>query len=297
MQRKRKMPDNTGYFRVVTNQTAGKAEMFLYGYIGQDFWWDEDLQEESLTDLAFLKAFRELEKSYTEIHLRINSPGGSVFHGDPIITAIRNSEATVHTWNDGLAGSMAADIWVAGNVRHMAENAKLMIHSTSSIAFGTAKDMREAADMLDKFDEVAALMLAEATGKTEEEIRAAFYDHSDHWLTAKDAVEWGLISAPEKYTTEPTPTEPEKMNYAALVRSYAKDSVTLSLDEQSKAAIEAFTKASKAMNTQAQDAEETADSDNTTATGGQPEYEQDNTAGEGVTLTVVQALNSVLEKV
>jgi len=106
------------YFRVMTDTSEpGAADVYLYGYIGQEKWWDDD-PTEALTDLAVVKAIKDLEKSYSRINIRINSPGGSVMHGDPIISAIRNSTADIHTYNDGMAASMAFDIWVAGKNRH-----------------------------------------------------------------------------------------------------------------------------------------------------------------------------------
>lgn len=225
------------YFRVVTDTSNNKAEMFLYGYIGQDFWWDEDLNEESITDLAFLKEFRKLEKDYDEIHIRINSPGGSVFHGDAIISAITASDATIHTYNDGMAASMGFDIWVAGDVRHMSENAKNMIHATISMGVGNAKQLRETADMLDKFDEAAIGILAKRTGLTDEEIQTRFYDGADHWLTAKDTAELGLIEKAEDYETEETPEDAEKLTHSELIHRYHGEVVVHTWDKESKAEV------------------------------------------------------------
>lgn len=205
------------YFRVVVEREANKAEMFLYGYIGQDFWFDETMNEESITDLAFVRSLRELEKEYKRIDIRINSPGGSVMHGDPIIAAIRNSPAEIHTYNDGTAASMAADIWLAGDVRHMASNSKLMIHSTWTIEMGTAKDMRAAADRLDKFDAAAVSTFAAVTGWDEEKVRNRFYDYEDHWLTAKEAQDIGLIDAIDNYEAQPAA---EEKSYRALVEHF-----------------------------------------------------------------------------
>lgn len=233
---------HTPYFRVVTSKQDDKAEIFLYGYIGQDFWWgDDEMKEETITDLAFLKAFRELEKDYDEIHIRINSPGGSVFHGDPIISAIQASDATVHTWNDGMAASMGFDIWVAGDVRHMAENAKAMAHATISVAVGNAAEMRNTAEMLDKFDEAAINILAKAAGMDAEEVRSRFYDGRDHWMTAKDIEALGLIENVENYETEEVVEEPEKMGLSELVRTFHEKPVLLTLDRQSRETIAAFT--------------------------------------------------------
>jgi len=209
------------YCRVITGEKEGRAEMFLYGFIGQDFWWDSELNEESITDLAFVKAIRKLEKEYNRIDVRINSPGGSVFHGDPIITAIRNSKAEVHTYIDGIAASMAFDIWLAGDVRHAAINSKAMIHSTSTIAIGTAQDMRETAEQLDAFDNAAIATFAKAADMEEEEIRAMFYDYKDHWKTATELEDLGLIEKVEDYDTKEI-AGAEKMTVAELNRAFAE---------------------------------------------------------------------------
>lgn len=211
------------YFRVVTSEQDDVADMYLYGFIGQDFWWSEQLREESITDLEFVRKFRELERRCRRINIRINSPGGSVLHGDPIIAAISTSSCEVHTYNDGIAASMAADIWLAGKTRHMSRNAKLMIHATSSYCFGTAKDMRSCADMLDKFDAAAIASMAAVTGMSEEEIRSQYYDYQDHWMTARDCADLGLIDDVEDYVTESMNEDPEKLSYAELLQRFSQN--------------------------------------------------------------------------
>lgn len=221
------------YMRVVANEKETKAEMFLYGYIGQDFWFDEKLDEESITDLAVVRTIRDLEQKYNRIDVRINSPGGSVYHGDPIITAMRNSKAEIHTYIDGMAASMGFDIWIAGDVRHMSVNAKAMCHATSSIEIGTAKDMREAADRLDKFDDAAVMTFAQATGLSEQDIRERFYDdYKDHWLTANDILELGLITEIDDYETEETEEKSSKDLIKEVTRvEVVKEKEELTIDE------------------------------------------------------------------
>lgn len=205
------------YFRVATDTgKQGEADLYLYGYIGQEKWWDDD-PTEALTDLAVVQAMKELEKNYNRINIRINSPGGSVMHGDPIITAIRNSTAEVHTYNDGMAASMAFDIWLASENRHLSAHSKLMAHATSTIALGTADDMRSAAEMLDKFDETSIASFALATGMEEADIRARFFDYKDHWITPKEARELGLVEQIEDYRTATPVSEPEKMSFRQLL--------------------------------------------------------------------------------
>jgi ATP-dependent Clp protease, protease subunit len=211
------------YYKVVTNTESSVPEVFLYGYIGQkaDEWFGGD-PEEDITDLAVVKAIRDLEQKYSRINIRINSPGGSVMHGDPIISALLSSKAEIHTYNDGIAASMAADIWIAGHVRHASINSKLMIHATASAVWGTAKDHRSAADMLDKFDSTAISTFAAATGLDEDMIRSEYYDYSDHWITAKELQKLGLITEVESYSTKSPIDEPEKMNWRALLDSAAR---------------------------------------------------------------------------
>lgn len=204
------------YFRVMTAPDGNTADLYLYGYIGQDKWWEDD-PTEPLTDLAVVQAIKQLEKEHNRINVRINSPGGSVMHGDPIITALRSSPAEIHTYVDGIAASMAFDIWVASKNRHAATNSKLMVHATSSIAIGTAEDMRQAAAMLEKFDETSIASMAEATGMDPEEIASRFYDYKDHWLSAKDAKEMGLISEIESYPVSQPADNPEKLSFRQLL--------------------------------------------------------------------------------
>jgi ATP-dependent Clp protease protease subunit len=204
------------YFKVATSADGEAGELFLYGYIGQEKWWEDD-PTESLTDIAVVQAIRELEGKYKRINVRINSPGGSVMHGDPIITALRQSSAEIHTYNDGIAASMAADIWMVGKYRHMATHSKLMIHATSAIAIGTAQDMMDAAAMLEKFDQTSIASMALATGMDEDDIKKQFYDYKDHWLTARDAKNMGIIEKVEDYTVNAPTQAVEGMSFRQLL--------------------------------------------------------------------------------
>jgi len=232
---------NDNYFKVIAQEGEGAADILLYGFIGEvyDFWGDKD-EEKSNTDADFARALAELSEDYDRINVRINSPGGSMFHGNAIVSAMRRCKAEIHTYNDGLAASMAADIWMAGDVRHMNSNSLLMIHSPSSVVFGTAKQMRQEAEVLDKFAQTTISIMAEATKMTPEEVKATYYeDYEDHWLTAEEAVQAGLIEEVEKYTTE-TMVEPEKMSLKSLMKRFAQAG-----DEQAQAFLKELNNFSK----------------------------------------------------
>lgn len=215
----KKQPDQ--YFQVIASEKSDSADILLYGYIGQDDWWDEERKEERITDIAFIQKLSELESRYQRINIRINSPGGSVYHGDAIIAAIRNCQAEIHTYNDGMAASIAAVIWLSGHQRHMSVNAKLMLHSTSTIVYGTAKDLRQVADQLDTFDAASVAVIAAATGMSEEDVQQQFFDYEDHWYTAKKCVEMGLIDEIEQYEAQNTPDNVEQMTYSELLSHFS----------------------------------------------------------------------------
>lgn len=213
------------YFKVITSEDGGIPEILLYGYIGQDFWWDDDLKDETITDLSFKKELNRLEKDHKRINIRINSPGGSMYHGNAIVSAIQNSKSEIHIYNDGMAASMAADIWLAAGKgkRHTSKNALLMIHPPSSIVWGTAKEMREEADVLDKFEHTAIAIMEDTTDLTRKEIKEKFYDGSDHWLTAEECEELGFVDKVEDYKTQAPLVEDDevgKITHTEVVKRF-----------------------------------------------------------------------------
>ena len=211
------------YMRVIKSMDDDMEELLLYGFIGQ-YGYDE---EEDMEAATVVKAIKELDRKGKDFNIRINSPGGSVFHGDPIVTAIRNCKNKVHTFIDGMAASMAADIWMAGDMRHMASNSKLMIHRTSSFAFGNAQQLREAADALDKFDEAAIKTFVELSGMDEDTVRSEFYDYKDHWLTASDALSYGLIEKIDTYEKGNSEDKTYRQLLMDAAREHAGDTATI----------------------------------------------------------------------
>lgn len=197
------MPQPRSGFRTVQNvalaQEGEVGEMLLYGMIGQTGnWWSEE--DDAITDLAILRSLNELvAEGCTRINVRINSPGGYVFDGTAIVNALSRCTAEIHTFNDGMAASMAAEIWAAGNVRHMADNALLMFHSASDIVWGNAREMRSQADVLEKMDSALAGTVAAACGKTKAAVVAELFDGADHWMTYEDAVEYGFKIGGDSY--------------------------------------------------------------------------------------------------
>ena len=208
------------YFNVIAIEGSDSADVLLYGIIGQDKWWADD-PTEPITDLAIVQKLKELEAKYGRINVHINSPGGSMYHGLAIISALRNCKAEIHTYNDGVSASMASAIWMSGQHRHMAKNTLLMVHSPINGTWGNAKQLRSMADTMDKFADTIVGVMAEAGNMEEGEVRKRFFDnYEDHWLSARECAEMGLISEVEEYETESLVKDPKNMSLEDLMASF-----------------------------------------------------------------------------
>lgn len=160
------------------------AEVYIYGNIGDR--WNEDgvIASEMVRDIAALEA--------DEITLRINSYGGSVTDGLAIYNALKRHPAPVNVFVDGVAISCASYIAMAGDTVTMAKNAQMMIHAPWSMAAGNAADLREQADILDRYSKSMASAYADKSGKTYEQALAILADGKDHWYSADEAVTEGF---------------------------------------------------------------------------------------------------------
>lgn len=126
------------------------------------------------------------------IDLRLNSPGGSVFDAVAIYNALQRHDGTITVWIDGIAASAASYVAMAGDTIVMPENAFLMIHDPSGLVMGTAADMREMADTMDKIAGGMVRGYAARSGRSEEEIAALMA--AETWFDAEAALEAGLAT-------------------------------------------------------------------------------------------------------
>ena len=124
------------------------------------------------------------------IHLRINSPGGSVIDGNAIFKALQRHDAKIVAHIDGLAASMASVIAMAGDEIHMSDNALLMIHNQWTVSMGDADELRADADLLDKMS--ASILSAYGRSQYEPEEIKDLMD-AETWFTAQEAFDAGLI--------------------------------------------------------------------------------------------------------
>ena len=175
-------PRNT--YTINNKVTEKEATVYIYDEIS----WFGINAEQFIKDLNDITA--------KTIHIRINSPGGSVFDGTAVFNAIKQHKAKTITHIDGLAASISSVIALASDEVRMAENAFLMIHDPWSIVIGNSDTMREEADLLDKIGGVIQKAYMDKTGKDGKEIKKLM--KAETWMTGDEALEMGFIDVIDK---------------------------------------------------------------------------------------------------
>ena len=131
-----------------------------------------------------------------ELVVEINSVGGDVMAGLGIYNMLRSwakDGKTVTTRVTGVAASIASIIALAGDKREMPKNTFAMVHQASTFAVGTADDMRDAADTLDKVDGSLRNIYMDRMGV--DEAKAKEIMAKDTWLTADESMDLGFATA------------------------------------------------------------------------------------------------------
>ena len=128
-----------------------------------------------------------------DIHLYINSPGGSITAGMAIYDTMQYIKCDVSTICIGMAASMGAFLLAAGakGKRYALPNSEIMIHQPLGGMQGQASDIKIHADRIIKMKEKLNTILAERTGQTLEKVTAD--TDRDNFLSAQEACEYGLI--------------------------------------------------------------------------------------------------------
>ena len=137
--------------------------------------------------------FLESENPDKDVHLYINSPGGSVTAGLSIYDTMRFIKPDVSTMCIGQAASMGAFLLSGGSKgkRHILPNARTMIHQPSGGAQGQATDIEIQAKEILFLRERLNSLLAEHTGQSMEVIERD--TERDRFMSAEQSVEYGLV--------------------------------------------------------------------------------------------------------
>lgn len=128
------------------------------------------------------------------IDMLVSSPGGHLESGDAIHDIVRFIAAPVNMIGTGWVGSAATHLYLAvpRTRRYCLPNTRFLIHQPSGGAGGPASDIAIQAREIVKARERIARTIARETGKSLEAVLADI--ERDRWLSAEEAVEYGLVS-------------------------------------------------------------------------------------------------------
>lgn len=137
--------------------------------------------------------FLEAEDPDKDIHLYINSPGGSVTAGMAIYDTMQYIKPDVSTICIGMAASMGAFLLNAGakGKRYALPNSTIMIHQPLGGAKGQATDIEIHAKWILQIKERLNTILSERTGQPLEKVKAD--TERDNFMSAMEAKEYGLV--------------------------------------------------------------------------------------------------------
>jgi ATP-dependent Clp protease protease subunit len=155
---------------------------------------NKDLAEKTIRQLLLLENIND-----KPVRLFIDSPGGDADAGFAIFDMLRFVKPPVWTVGMGLVASAAAIILLASpKERRVAlPNSHYLIHQPLSGIRGVATDIEIHARELDKLREKINRLIADETGNSFEQVEKD--TDRDYWMTADEAVSYGLISRVIKY--------------------------------------------------------------------------------------------------
>jgi ATP-dependent Clp protease, protease subunit len=150
---------------------------------------DDDVANLIIAQLLFLAA----EDPEKDIHLYINSPGGSVTAGMGIFDTMQFIKPDVSTICVGMAASMGSLLLTAGakGKRYALPNSEIMIHQPLGGVRGQASDIKIHADWIVKTKQKLNQILVDRTGQPYEKIERD--TDRDNFMSAEQAVEYGLV--------------------------------------------------------------------------------------------------------
>lgn len=171
----------------VKNKTDNSAEIYFYGdIVGSEWekWTDTDTCPQDV------KAILDEVEGVNELNIFINSGGGSVFAGLAIYNMLRRNNAHKTVYIDGLAGSIASVIAMAGDKIVIPSNAFLMIHKPLCGCWGNSNDLRKMAEDLDRVEEGILNVYAEklVNGIDIETIKEMV--NAETWLVGTEACKY-----------------------------------------------------------------------------------------------------------
>ena len=180
---------------VIEQTSRGERSYDIYSRLLKEriIFLGEEVNDVTASLVVAQLLFLESEDPDKDVHLYINSPGGSIPAGMAIYDTMKFIKCDVSTICIGMAASMGAFLLAGGKKgkRFALPNAEIMIHQPSGGAKGQETEIRIVAEQILKTRSRLNEILAENTGKPLEVIQAD--TERDNYMTAAEAKEYGLI--------------------------------------------------------------------------------------------------------
>ena len=180
---------------VIEQTSKGERSYDIYSRLLKDriIFLGEEVNETSASIIVAQLLFLEAEDPDKDIHLYINSPGGSVTAGMAIYDTMQYIKADVSTICIGMAASMGAFLLSSGakGKRYALPNSTIMIHQPSGGAQGQATEIQIVADHIAKTKRTLNEILAANTGQPLEVVEKD--TDRDNYMSAEEAKAYGLI--------------------------------------------------------------------------------------------------------
>lgn len=181
---------------VIETTSKGERSYDLFSRLLKDriIFLGEEVNDETARLAVAQLLFLEAEDPAKDISFYINSPGGSITAGLAIYDTMRYIRCNVSTICIGLAASFGAFLLAGGTKgkRFALPNSEIMIHQPAVEKIGgKATDIQIYSDKLQQDKRRLNRILAENTGRTEEEIWRD--TERDHFMSAEEAKEYGII--------------------------------------------------------------------------------------------------------
>ena len=180
---------------VIEQNSRGERSYDIYSRLLKDriIFLGEEINDAVASTVVAQLLFLESEDPGKDIHMYINSPGGSVTAGMAIYDTMNYVKCDVSTTCIGMAASMGAFLLSSGakGKRYALPNAEIMIHQPLGGTQGQTTDMQIHVERMLKIKENLNGILSKNTGKPLDVIKAD--TERDNFMSAQEAVDYGLI--------------------------------------------------------------------------------------------------------
>jgi len=180
---------------VVEQDTRGERAYDIYSRLLKDriVFLGSQVNDVVANSIIAQLLFLDAQDPEKDIHLYINSPGGSITSGMAIFDTMQHIKADVSTICVGMAASMGAFLLAAGakGKRFALPNSEVMIHQPLGGAEGQATDIEIRAKRILKMRDKLNHILAERTGQPLSRIEKD--TDRDYFMSAQEAKEYGLV--------------------------------------------------------------------------------------------------------